>query len=282
MLQIPKTLLFIILTIFVAGIINPATALAAGLSHQSYNGRTLYIYVPSHMPPRGERALVVVLHGGMGNAGRILSNKSESGLNMNGVAEEDGFIVAYLNGTKVARFFSAARKGWNAGGGCCGLPAKNHVNDVAYIQGAVDKLASEYGIDKKRIFGIGHSNGAMMTQRILCETRIYAAGMAISGPLNLRTDTCPNARGARIVSLHGAEDRNVPVAGGRGTEGLSRAVYNSEALSKRIFENAGASYTLQIVPGADHRLDHIEAVIEKTEHQTIPQKAARFFGLDKT
>jgi poly(3-hydroxybutyrate) depolymerase len=46
----------------------------------------------SGLPAQGTRALVVVLHGGLGNAQRIESKQSENGLNMDVVAEKSGFI----------------------------------------------------------------------------------------------------------------------------------------------------------------------------------------------
>jgi len=259
----------------------PALASAHDVVTQSYGGRDMLVYVPDQLPPAGSRALVVVLHGGLGNAQRIAAQQSESGLNMNAVADKNGFIVAYLNGTPVTRRFGPEMLGWNAGGGCCGLSAENNVDDVAYIKGAVADLVTRYGVDPGRIYGMGHSNGAMMTQRLMCETRLYAAAVAISGPLNLPTSTCPDARGKRILAIHGADDQNVPIAGGQGTRGLSRASYSSEDRSRQVFTNAGAAYTLEIVPAADHMLDHIEAVILKTEGVTIAEKAARFFGILK-
>jgi poly(3-hydroxybutyrate) depolymerase len=126
---------------------------------------------------------------------------------------------------------------------------------------------------------MGHSNGAMMTQRLMCETRLYAAAVAISGPLNLETGNCPAARGKRLLAIHGADDENVPIAGGRGTKGMSEAVYSSEKRTRQIFTGSGASYDLQVVAGADHQLDHIDTAIQQTEGQTIAEKAARFFGL---
>jgi hypothetical protein len=38
---------------------------------------------------------------------------------------------------------------------------------------------------------------------------------------------------------------------------------------------------LQVIKGADHNLDHLDAAVAQTEGQTIQQKAARFFGLMK-
>jgi polyhydroxybutyrate depolymerase len=103
---------------------------------ENYGGREIFVYVPSRPPPVGSRALVVVLHGGLGTGRRIVSRQSESGLNMDAVAERSGFIVAYLDGTPVTRFLGPRMLGWNAGGGCCGQPSQNNVDDVAHIKGA--------------------------------------------------------------------------------------------------------------------------------------------------
>jgi polyhydroxybutyrate depolymerase len=254
-----------------------AFAAPHGAKEESYGGRNMLVYVPSQL--HDKPALVVVLHGGLGNAQRIESGQSEHGLNMDAVAEKAGFVVAYLNGTPVTRRMGADLLGWNAGGGCCGLSAEHDVDDVHYIQGAVEYLAGKYGIDRSRVYGMGHSNGAMMTQRVMCDTSIYAAEVSISGPLNLDTASCPGARGKRVLAIHGEDDANVPLAGGRGTQGLSKASYNSEARSRQIFANSGATYTLQIVPGADHKLDNIEAAIQQAEGISIAEKAAQFFGL---
>jgi len=267
----------LLLTLAAAAVMPTSASAADTVDH--YAGRDMIVHVPARLPASGSRALVVVLHGGMGNADRIANRQSESGLNMDEEADRDGFIVVYLNGTPVTRLPGARMLGWNAGGGCCGQPARNGTDDVAYISGAVGYLAGQYGIDRGRVFGIGHSNGAAMTQRILCETSLYAAGVAISGPLNLAAARCPGAKGKRILAIHGADDQNVPVAGGPGTKGLARVTWNSEAHARQVMTGSGATYDLQIVPGADHMLDHLSAAIAKSEGVTIARKAAAFFGL---
>jgi len=240
-------------------------------------GRDLFVYVPTHLPPAGSRALVIVLHGGLGNAARIVGRQSESGLNLDAEADRDGFVVAYLDGTPVTRM-GGQMLGWNAGGGCCGQSAANNIDDDGYIAGAVAYLAQKYGVDAHRVFGIGHSNGAMMAQRLVCETHVLAAAVAISGPLNLDTDHCPDAAGARILAIHGADDRNVPLGGGRGI-GVAGVPFSSEARAQQVMTASGATYTLDIVPGADHKLENIEAALQQTEGVSIAEKAARFFGL---
>lgn len=265
--------------ILAAAITLMATA-ATAMETQSFGGRDMLVYVPQHPAPEGRRALVVVLHGGLGNAGRIADEKSETGLNLDAKAEENGFIVAYLNGTPVTRLPFGHMLGWNAGA-CCGRSATNGVDDVGYITGAVNDLIARYGIARDRVYGMGHSNGAMMTLRMMCETDVYAAAISISGALETADQNCPDARGKRILAIHGADDNNVPVAGGVGGKGLSRVDYKSEAYTAKVFRDSGAVYDLRIVPGADHFLNNIDAALQKAQGASIAQKAVQFFGLDK-
>ncbi len=251
---------------------------ASQLITDTYEGRTALIYVPATLPVIGSRALVVVLHGGLGNAQRISAQQSESALNMNAVADKTGFVVAYLNGTPVARLLGADKLGWNAGK-CCGQPAEKKIDDVAYIQATVHAIASKYGIDPSRIYGVGHSNGAMMTQRMMCETSLYAAAVPISGTLENDASICPQARGKRLMAIHGADDRNVPIIGGKGSKGLSHTVYASQAATAEVWQRSGAIYDLQIIKGADHAADSINARIVDAESKTLAQKIAQFFGL---
>jgi polyhydroxybutyrate depolymerase len=273
----------LLLPILVGGTLSCCGVLAAassqGATEEVFQGRSLIVYVPAQLPAPGSRALVIVLHGGLGNAQRIESGRSEHGLNLDAVAQRARFLVSYLNGTPVTRRLGADKLGWNAGGGCCGVAAENNVDDVAYVESAVADLIRRYGVDRNRVYGIGHSNGAMMVQRLMCETGTLAATVAISGPLNVEPADCAAAHGKKILAIHGAEDANVPIAGGRGTQGLSAAVYNSEERTQRSFANSGAQFELQVVPGADHKLDNIQRAIEHTEGRSIAEKAAQFFGL---
>lgn len=271
---------FLCAALFLA-LASPVSAQPADDPVDHYGERDMIVHVPARLPPTGARALVIVLHGGMGSADRIVGRQAESGLNLDAVADRDGFVVAYLNGTPVTRLLGSRALGWNAGGGCCGQPAQTGVDDVAYIGGAVGYLAGKYHIDRARVYGIGHSNGAMMAQRMACETKVFAAVVALSGPLQLDTVHCPAAKGQRILAIHGADDQNVPIAGGRGTRGMARVAWRSEENARQVMTGAGAIYTLQIVPGADHMLDHINTAIEQRDGVTIGETAARFFGVER-
>jgi len=260
-----------------AALSAPAGAAGGDIS-LNYGDRALYVHLPLHLPPEGSRSLVVVLHGGLGNAERIVSQRSEAGLNMDATADKYGFIVAYMNGTQVARMLGDDKKGWNAGE-CCGMPSANNVDDVRYIGGAVRYLARSYGIDLKQVYGMGHSNGAMMALRLMCETDLLAAAAPISGALEIEATTCPPARGKSILAIRGAGDENVPVSGGKG-RGVSRTNFRSQEYTRRVFADSGARYTLLVLPGAEHNFDTIESAMEKAQGISVAEKAAGFFGLN--
>ena len=105
-----------------AGSSASASASSGHMTEHSNMGRTFLMYKPSSVPAGKKMPLLIVLHGGLGNANYI-SRK----LGMNPVAEKYGFMVAYLNGTGGRRFMKKMRT-WNAGGGCCGPASKMGVD----------------------------------------------------------------------------------------------------------------------------------------------------------
>jgi poly(3-hydroxybutyrate) depolymerase len=244
----------------------------------NYNAREIHVTLPSMLPPEGKRALVVVLHGGMGNAERIVNKKNEAGMNLDDVASKYGFIVAYMNGTAVTRFLGSDKKGWNAGE-CCGQSSENNIDDVGYISGAVQMLVNKYGINTNRVYGIGHSNGAMMTLRIMCEIGLYSAGVSISGALAIETKSCRGANGRKIWAIHGENDSAVPIEGGMGSGISKKYPKRSQEYSKRVFDNSGAEYTLLVLKDAEHSMETIESAMKKQEGIELQEAIARFFQL---
>jgi polyhydroxybutyrate depolymerase len=253
-------------------------AYASQLFTETYEGRTALIYAPTTLPAIGNRALVVVLHGGLGNAQRIAGRQSESALNMDAVADSAGFVVAYLNGTPVTRLLGSDKLGWNAGK-CCGQPAEKKVDDVAYLQASIKAIATQYGVGQNKIYGVGHSNGAMMMQRMMCETSLFAAAVAISGALENNATNCPLARGKRLMAIHGDADQNVPIIGGKGSKGISGTSYASEAATAEVWQRSGATYDTRFIKGANHSTENINMRLVETESTTLVQKIAQFFGL---
>lgn len=239
---------------------------------ENFKKRNIDLYIPDNLPAEGQRALVVILHGGLGN-----SNNVRQGLQMDGMADKYGFIIAYMNGAANTGMREGMQT-WNAGE-CCGKSSAKNIDDVGYLTSAIDHLVGKYGVNRNKIFGVGHSNGAMMTERMMCQTGIYAAAVPISGPLMVDTETCPAAKGRRIMAIHGADDQNVPIAGGRGTKGISKVAFKSESDTQRIYERSGANFNLIVVPHADHRPKNIRDAMERSG-TSMQEKIVDFFGLN--
>lgn len=159
-----------------------------------------------HVPPAYDgtpRPLVVMLHGG-GGSGRQLEQAS-SGMNV--IADREGFVVAYPDGTGLVRT-------WNAGG-CCGKAAQDGVDDVGFVAALLDHLEDGLCIDTRRVFASGMSNGAMLSHRIGCELSSRIAAIAPVAGTDM-TASCAPSRAVPVLHTHGSSDGHVPFAGGEG------------------------------------------------------------------
>ncbi len=251
-------------------------AFSHNLLELKHGGRALLVYVPTQLPPHGQRTLLVALHGGGGNARYMLEH-----LKMDGVAERDGFIVAYLDGSDATTGIGKRMKAWNAGKGCCGKPHTDNVDDLAYITNTVHFLQRKYGINPARTFGTGHSNGAMMTQTLMCLADLYPRAVSISGAMMAESPTCPAATGKTLIAYHGSDDANVPLAGGYGTRGVTDINFTSAEQSRKVFEASGGHYVQVVLEGADHRLDHIDQASQRQDGLSLPERIVRDLELAK-
>lgn len=116
--------------------------------------------------PAGRHPLVVVLHGKGGKSAAI-ARKTE----IHKLWPEA--ICVYPQGLWV----NAGRKagfGWR-------LPRRSKPNgDVLFVEKLLDTLISKYSVDQKRIYAMGHSNGASMTYGLWSAIPQRFAAFAIS------------------------------------------------------------------------------------------------------
>lgn len=153
----------------------------------------------------GKAPLILVLHGGGGNA--------ENAVRMTGmdrIAARERLMVVYPNGT-------AGRDGgrlltWNAGH-CCASAMTTGVNDVGFIAALIDRLVNDGRVDRSRVYVTGMSNGAMLTHRLGRElsTRIAAIAPVVGAVFG---DEKPPAAPVPAIVIVGAEDDVVPGQGG--------------------------------------------------------------------
>lgn len=163
-----------------------------------------------HVPPqaRNGRPLPVVLnfHGGGGN-GRGMQDYART----DGVADREGFLVVYPDGTGRLRRRLLT---WNAGS-CCGYARARGVDDVGFVRALLDDLARRTPVDARRVYATGLSNGGMMAYRLAAEAgdRIAAIAPVAGGMV---VDSIRSPRPIPILHIHSVDDPRALYGGGLG------------------------------------------------------------------
>lgn len=165
--------------------------------------RSYLIRVPAPLPS-GPLPLVLMLHGGGGNA--------DNGEQMSGftpIARREGFIVVYPDGSGR---FEERLLSWNAGH-CCAYAMEHGADDVAFIRALIKKVSQDYPVDPRRIYVTGMSNGGMMSHRLGLELSDTVAAIApVVG--TLFGDEALPPRPVSALIINGGADRIVPPQGG--------------------------------------------------------------------
>ena len=150
----------------------------------------------------------MVFHGG-GGGDDWMASKSKL---LTRTLNEAGYAVAYMNGS--SRRNSEKLRTWNAGH-CCAYAQKARINEAAYADAAVEALDQRIGIDRSRIFLIGHSNGAMLCYRLAGAMKVAPRAIApVSGAIFADQPAVPartsifmyHAQDDEVLSFNGNPD----------------------------------------------------------------------------
>ena len=167
--------------------------------------RTYLTYIPRGLA-RGA-PLVVAMHGSGENGAQM---RIETGYGFDRLADKYGFAVVYPD----------AYEGYWNGCNIVGDYSANTLNidDVRFLDGLVDKLAGEIGIDPNRVFAVGVSRGGAMALRLALEApsrfrAVAAVSENVPTPDNFK---CKPARQgtSSVMIMNGTEDPIVPFEGG--------------------------------------------------------------------
>lgn len=151
--------------------------------------RKYVVYIPTGYTGTTAVPLLLVIHGAHNTPAM-----AESWSQMNAVANQNGFIIAYPAGLDC----------WNAGGILPGCTAAD--DDLGFLKALVSDAQSHACINPKRVYATGISNGSMMAQYLGCKASdIFAAvgGVAAGGG-------CAPSRPISVFYVHGTADTTVP------------------------------------------------------------------------
>jgi polyhydroxybutyrate depolymerase len=194
------------LILLAAGCAAPGLAAPQGFTEGStlhtvrFGGldRSYRLYIPAGLP--SPAPLVVMLHGGFGSA-----QQAERAYGWDELADGAKFAVAYPDG---------AGRAWNVGGGCCGRPARENIDDVGFVTAVVNDIADHVNVDPHRRYATGISNGGMLAYALACETGTFAA---IGPDSATQLDTCAAPHPTSVMHIHGTADPRIRYDGGAGT-----------------------------------------------------------------
>ncbi len=176
--------------------------------------RTYEYYLPSSYDGKTPVPLVLSFHGYQSNG---IGQRNLSGLDL--LAEKEGFIVVFPNGTEVDPGFSLARRPellqgyqgkWNIGI----PPMTGDVDDVAFVSALIDKLTAKFNIDRTRVYATGMSNGSMFCHKLAIKLSDKIAAIAgVTGPLTAPLVNKTPKRPITVIQCQGDADPVVPFNG---------------------------------------------------------------------
>lgn len=166
--------------------------------------RTYTTYIPRALPKGAP--LVLVMHGSGENGAQI---RTGTGYGFERLADEHGFAVAYPD---------AYTFDWND----CSKVGDFSVNgssvdDVGFLDTLVERLITEIGIDRGRVFATGVSAGGSMSIRLALDApsryrAVAAVAANVPTPENFKCK--PAGQSTSVMIMNGTDDPLVPFAGG--------------------------------------------------------------------
>lgn len=164
--------------------------------------RTYALYVPASAREGKPAALVIALHGGLGQGKSMAALSGFSQL-----ADREGFLVAYPDGL---------RRHWRDGRTMPAGMVAEEADDVAFMSALIDDAARLHALDARRIYATGISNGAIFSNYLASKLSERLAAIApVAGGIatEVAADFDP-ASPVSVLIIHGREDPLVPYDGG--------------------------------------------------------------------
>lgn len=167
--------------------------------------RPVDLHVPSSYACDKGAPLVIMLHGYTASGAL-----EELYLNITAESNKRGFLYAHPDGTKS----STNKQFWNATDACCNFEGSK-VDDSAYLSKLIKDIQAAFNVDSKRIYLIGHSNGAFMSYRMACEHGDQIAAFAsLAGAMYSDVAKCTPQTPVSLLEIHGTADGTIAYTGG--------------------------------------------------------------------
>lgn len=178
---------------------------ATTTSFTAGGSRPVEVTVPSGYDAATPAPLMILLHGYTASG-----DAQEAYFQLAPLAEEKGIVYARPDGNVDA----GGNRFWNASDACCDF-GNTGVDDSAYLRCLIEEIEGRVNIDPKRIYFVGHSNGAFMSYRMACDHADKIAAFAsLAGAMPLDTSVCNPSEPVSALQIHGTLDGTIAYQGG--------------------------------------------------------------------
>lgn len=235
------TAFFLAVALFAGGGAATAQSVDAGRGD-------LPVTVPSGYTGDTATPLIILLH----TYGRTGAAQDEH-MALSSLADSYGFIMVAPDGTP-----STGERNpqfWNASAACCNWDGTG-LDDSGYLSGLIDAVKAEYRIDEKRVYILGHSNGAFMSYRLAHDHSGTIAAIASLAGADSAPSEAPQ-HPVHVLQIHGTGDTAIAYGGGEirgnGYPGAKQSVENWAAHNgcSATGSFAGMLDLVETLPGMD-------------------------------
>ena len=185
--------LFIAAVLLVTGCLHSNAQATSTITVDGTN-RTYIAYAPKDL---GEnRPLFIFCHGYSQDAGWMINNEFKNdNVSMQAVCDTAKFVVVFPNGID---------KSWDTGGD----------RDINFVKALIDKMSTQYKIDRNRVYLGGFSMGGMFTYHAMNKIPdLIAAFVPVSGYPMGGASANANVRPIPIMQIHGTGDGTCAFSG---------------------------------------------------------------------
>jgi polyhydroxybutyrate depolymerase len=211
---------------------------AAATFYRVARPRPVDVYVPSSYDGQTPLPLVIMLHG-YSQTGA----SEEKYLQIQPLAAARGFLYCYPD----SLIDQWGMPFWNATDSCCDF-GNTGVDDAGYLRALIEEILHRFAVDPKRVFLIGHSNGAFMANRMACHSADLIAGIAsFAGLTFLNPSLCAPSEPVNILHIHGTADEFSFYWGGAGV-----------VFPAKMAPFPGALKQVQLWAAYNHAVDPVE------------------------